>query len=46
MVQERRILHVLRACLASSMAYRTVQVSRELISGESDRLLAGRTVSI
>ena len=24
MVQERRILHVLRACLASSMAYRTV----------------------
>lgn len=61
MVQERRILHVLRACLASSMAYRTVHflpslmllccifsriVSRELISGESDRLLAGRTVSI
>ena len=54
MVQERRILHVLCACLASSVAYRTVHFlpslmilcSRELISGESDRLLPGRTVSI
>ena len=43
--KEQRILHVQRSCFASGLKI-IFFISRELTSGESDRLLPGRTVSI
>ena len=44
-LKEQRILHVQRSCFASWLKI-IFYISRELTSGESDRLLPGRTVSI